>query len=99
MNKGQQEFAGDIDDLITVNPDGRAIRDICFERLGQQTEFPLAEDDALLPAEWVARIAKHLGRSVSTNPDVFRQELVVVGALALAAVESFDRKFHGEPGE
>ena len=65
--------------------------DIAYERSAQTHEFTSEADDELLPAEWVARIAKHLGRSVSTNPETFRQEMVVVGALALAAIESFDR--------
>lgn len=67
--------------------------DVANERASQVLEFPFAGDDLLEPSEWIARIAKHLGRAVTMEPAVYRQELVVVGALALAAIESFDRKF------
>lgn len=67
--------------------------DVLLERQTQREEFSGEVDDALEPAEWIARVAKHLGRAVSTDPAVFRQEMVVVGALALASIESFDRKY------
>ena len=65
------------------------------ERLAQREEFGDAADDALTPSEWVARIVKHTGRAVSLDPNVYRKELVIVGALALAALESFERHQHG----
>lgn len=66
---------------------------VMTERQEQRGEFPEAEDDALLPAEWIARIAKHLGRAVTQDPETFRRELVIVGALALAGIESYDRRY------
>lgn len=69
-----------------------ALEDVIAARAAQRFEFGEREDDTLQPAEWVARIAKHLGRAVSQDPDAYRQQLVVVGALALAAIESFDRR-------
>ena len=70
-----------------------AIAEVVEERVAQLAEFPLLGDDELSPAEWIARLAKHLGRAVSTDPDEFRREMVVVGALSLAAIEAFDRKY------
>jgi len=67
--------------------------DLIRERLVQRDEFPEIEDDALTPAEWIARLTKHLGRAVTTDPRTYRQELVVVGALTLAALEAYDRKY------
>lgn len=91
-NEGQRQFAAEMAETIERQPEAKALHDIALERLGQQTEFPATEDDDLEPAEWIARIAKHLGRAVSRDPSEFRRELVIVGALALAGVESYDRK-------
>lgn len=68
------------------------LQDVLDERGAQMSDHRLADDDLLEPAEWVARIVKHLGRSVSTDPSVYRKQIVIVGALALAAVEAFDRR-------
>lgn len=67
--------------------------DIIRERQAQRDEFPDLADDDLTPSEWIARVTKHLGRAVSLDPQAFRREMVVVGALALAAIEAFDRKY------
>lgn len=67
--------------------------DIIRERLAQREEFVDAADDALLPAEWVARLVKHLGRAVSSDPEVYRRELVVCGALVVAALDALDRRY------
>lgn len=69
-----------------------AQEDVKAERARQRLEFSADADDALVPAEWIARIAKHVGRAVTMEPHEFRHEMVVVGALAHAALESFDRK-------
>lgn len=73
--------------------DSSALGCVIRERIEQRSEFPSNLDDELSPAEWIARIAKHLGRAVSRDPQVFRREMVIVGALVLAAVESFDRRY------
>ena len=71
--------------------------EILKERDDQRLEFPEAEDDALTPAEWIARIVKHLGRAVTLDRRQYRRTLVVVGALALAAIESYDRRYGAHP--
>ena len=78
---------------FTRGPVVSAQEDVKAERAAQRLEFSADADDALLPAEWIARVTKHTGRAVTMDPYTFRQEMVVVGALALAAIESFDRKF------
>ena len=70
--------------------------DLMAERLNQKAEFGIEADDALLPSEWIARIVKHVGRAVALDPATFRQEMVVVGALTLAALEAFDRRYVDE---
>lgn len=70
-----------------------AILALAIERGIQRLEFPPEADDLLEPAEWIARIAKHLGRAVSNDREQFRRELVILGALSLAALESYDRKY------
>lgn len=69
--------------------------DIVCERGNQVAEFPAAKDDALTPPEWIARLAKHLGRAVTLDPAAYRREIVVVAALAVAALEAHDRRFPG----
>lgn len=73
--------------------DSWPVIDLIRERLDQRDEFPDLADDELTPAEWIARLSKHLGRAVSQDPQMFRREMVVVGALALAALEAFDRRY------
>ena len=70
-----------------------SLADVYRERVVQRREFTPADDDTLEPAEWIARIAKHLGRAVTQDPETFRRELVIVGALALAGIESYDRRY------
>lgn len=67
--------------------------EIQAERALQREEFDVGGDDALLPAEWIARIVKHTGRAVSPAPFVYRRQLVVIAALAIAALEAHDRKY------
>lgn len=65
--------------------------DILLERQDQRVEFGDAFDDSLSPSDWIARLTKHTGRAVSLDPAVYRKQLVIVGALALAAIEAYDR--------
>lgn len=82
--------------MTELSPRLRAQFDVMFEREEQEAEFGTADDDLLTPPEWIARLAKHLGRAVSEDPGVYRRELVVIGALVLAGIEAFDRKIsHG----
>lgn len=66
---------------------------IVEERIAQFHEHPSAADDDLTPAEWIARLAKHLGRAVTLDPPTFRRQMVRVAAICVAAIESFDRRF------
>lgn len=86
-------------DGAPISPALRAQLEVLGERDAQRLEFGVDVDDALLPAEWIARLAKHLGRAVSTDPEVYRRQLVIVGALALAALEAYDRTVPVSPKE
>jgi hypothetical protein len=83
----------DQNELVQAIRGSVALADIFNERRVQLAEFIESADDHLTPAEWIARVTKHTGRAVSHDPQAFRQEMVVVGALALAAIESFDRRY------
>lgn len=63
------------------------------ERVAQRSLHRIVEDDDLSPAEWIARLAKHLGRAVTLDPPTFRRQMVRVAAICVAAIESFDRRF------
>ena len=67
--------------------------DIINERTDQRRRYTSLQDDEKTPAEWVAEIAQNLGRAVTTEPAVYRKQLVVLGALAIAALEAHDRKY------
>jgi hypothetical protein len=62
----------------------------------------VAHDDHNEPWDWVAYIIKSLGRSIVYPPTTkvalgsFRQELVKVAALAVAAIQSIDRHIERE---
>jgi hypothetical protein len=59
-------------------------------------------DDHNEPWDWVAYITKSLGRSIVYPPTTkralvsFRQELMKVAAIAVAAAQSIDRKLEGD---
>lgn len=71
----------------------RAEQDIIMERARQRVRFSSVQDDEKTPADWVAEIAQNLGRAVTTEPEVYRKQLVVLGALAVAALEAHDRRY------
>lgn len=81
------------EDDVLVNPFTAALVDVLTERALQTHEFRDSHDAEHTPAEWIARVTKHVGRAVSRDPQTFRKEMVVVGALALAAIEAFDRNY------
>lgn len=58
-----------------------------------------SHDDAHVPSDWVSYVGEHLDRAkksivqrVLADPDRYRQNMIEVAALAVAAVESLDRK-------
>lgn len=89
MNDHIHDVAYDASPMVMTD----ALSDVLTERHQQRDSFSEIADDELAPAEWIARVAKHVGRAVSTDPQTFRREMVVVGALALAVIESFDRRY------
>ena len=75
----------------------RVVADVLLERQAQDARFGgPASDDRREPAEWVALLLKHLARVAGTDDDDARRgHLVRVAALAVAAVESLDRRACG----
>lgn len=75
----------------------RVMHDVAQERRRQDDEFGGAShNDQHQPAEWVAMIVKQLGKTVAHCTEdqasrEYRQRMVNVAALAVAAVESYDR--------
>ncbi len=63
------------------------------ERVAQDNKWGgVAKDDRNTGNDWVAYIVKHAGRAVvSWDRAVFRQQMIRVGALAVAAIEWCDR--------
>jgi hypothetical protein len=78
---------------VSFSPLYMVMMEVANERIAQRLEYGEAGDDTLDPAEWIARLAKHLGRAVTLEPAIFRRQLVRVAAICVAAIESFDRRF------
>jgi hypothetical protein len=79
-----------LDRVGVQEPMMRAMNDVYVERRTQLGQFDDAAMDGPL---WVVRIAKHLGRAVTNDPPSFRRAMVVIGALAVAAIEWYDDKW------
>lgn len=79
--------------LEMIGPMVAILHDVLSEREVQRVEFTVQHDDELSPAEWIARIVKHVGRAVTFDHLAFRRAMVVVGAIALAAIEWHDRRY------
>lgn len=65
------------------------------ERAHQDTKWGGAQhDDQHHPHDWLTYLVGHLGRAWSYpfEPDVYRRQLIRVAALAVAAIESYDRR-------
>jgi hypothetical protein len=68
-------------------------RQIAIEREKQDRLWGGADHDRVHKShDWVAYITKHVGRAVfwPWTPEKFRQQMVIVAALAVAAVEWID---------
>lgn len=73
-------------------------------RLNDQRHGGPAHDDIHTPVDWVAFIDRwnskaavwQAGQPVAFSPD-FRSRMLDVAALAVAAIEAFDRKHRGSP--
>lgn len=73
------------------------LNEIQAERDAQKAKWGTVQDDAWSPGEWSALIAHYATRQAVGNlhavdPAKLRADMVKVGALALAAIESIDRK-------
>jgi hypothetical protein len=69
------------------------------ERAAQDARWGGPEhDDQHSNFDWIAYIAKHVGRAVQWpfDRDAFRRQMVIVAALAVAAIEWADRGRVGE---
>ena len=74
-----------------------SIQEIQAERNAQRAKFGDANDDKWTPAEWSALLAHYATRRTvgdlsAIDMAAFRADVVKVGALALACVETIDRK-------
>lgn len=73
--------------------------EIEYERVCQMAEgWSAAHDDRLTECEWIALLVRHTGVAVNDGaeeaPERFRRQMVRVAALAVAAIEAYDRQ-HG----
>lgn len=74
-------------------------KELVLEREKQDRMWGGQEHDALnTPNDWISVITKHVGRAVHWpwTPERFRQQMVVVGALAVAAIEWCDREHRSQ---
>lgn len=75
----------------------RIIEDIRKERGHQDEKHGGTDhDDSHYPGDWCLILAKYLGRASAVTMDAesdaaFRESMVKVAAVAVAAIESFDR--------
>ena len=74
-----------------------SIQEIQAEREAQKATWGAEADDKWTPAQWAAVICRYATRLQygdlnQVDPAKVRADMVKVGALALACIESFDRK-------
>lgn len=78
--------------MISVN----IINQICEEREAQDILWGKEHDDQNSQSEWIALMTRHLGLAVNdggqTSCSRYRKQLIRVAALAIAAIESLDRR-------
>lgn len=61
-------------------------------RIQDQKWGGIEHDDTHSSNDWVAYIAKHLGRAADWDYTAFRRHMIRVAALAVAAIEWVDRR-------
>ncbi len=70
--------------------------EVTNERMVQDQEWGIKRDDSHSEWGWIALLTRHAGLAVNDGleKDVgrFRKQMVRVAAIAIAAVEAFDRK-------
>ena len=76
---------------------GKVYDEVLAERCAQDAEHGGPEtDDRHSLNDWIAIAARHLGLATNDKavetPSRFRRQMIRLAALAVAAVESFDRK-------
>ena len=78
------------------------LQEVVAERAAQDQEWGgRPHDDGHGVAEWVALLARHVGLAMNDgatteDPVRFRRQMVRVAAVALAALEAFERRCPGE---
>ena len=76
-------------------------REITAEREKQDSIWGGPDHDRVHTShDWIAYISKHLGRAVHWpwTPEKFRQQMTIVAAIAVAAIEWVDLKPANAPG-
>lgn len=80
------------------NPTALVLAEVGNERLRQQDgeAYRLEHDDAHSVNDWIALVTRYIGRAADEadlyrNPEGYRRRLVQAAAIAVAAIESFDR--------
>lgn len=75
----------------------RIAQEFHIERAAQEARFGDANDDKWSPVDWAALINHYATRQIvgdlhAVDVAKFRADLVKVGALAMAAIQSIERK-------
>jgi len=86
---------------VDIEHSNSIVREILGERARQRGRYSKAHDDAHPPSEWVALLAEHLGTAATYRRvgRAYRMGLIAVAALAIAAVEVYDRTREHAQGE
>lgn len=81
---------------VPVPGEPSALADVLAERERQEAKWGGPEhDDRHHPLHWCGFVGEHLARARKQRGHNYRYQMVRVAALALAAVESFDRRAGG----
>lgn len=76
----------------------KVLNEVCHEREYQNQRFGTAFDDKNTLNDWSAYITRYLGNATfATTREEQRCQLIKVAALAVAAVEAFDRNLAFPP--